>query len=129
MQLDGFTSVSEILGPGIYALIRRGVVIYIGKSKSLYQRIYAHRTTASRAARGKSIPTWLPAKGFVFDEVWVRPCRLEDLDRLEAEMIAKYRPKFNQSLKSGARVKAPSMVMVGGVPVQLRREPDSVRRI
>ena len=36
MQLEGFTDVSTLLRAGVYALCKRGVVIYVGKSKSLY---------------------------------------------------------------------------------------------
>lgn len=119
VELDGFADVSEILQPGVYALVKRGVVIYVGKSKSMYQRIYAHRTTANRAARGKAIPTWLPIKGFVFDQIFVRPCKLEDLDRVEAEMINLYKPRFNESLKNGLKVGAPIMLKVGGAVIAM----------
>lgn len=126
MQLDSFENASAILRPGVYALVRAGVVIYVGKSKSLYQRIYAHRTTANRAQRGHKIPTWLPAKGFVFDEVWVRVCALSELDALEAEMINRYKPKFNQSLKT----RNPRTILnVNGVALTMRRPEPELRRI
>lgn len=121
MELTGFADVSQVLRAGVYALVKNGVVIYIGKSKSMYQRIYTHRTTASRAARGKAIPTWLPIKGFVFDQVFVRPCSVDDLDRLEAEMINLYKPRFNESLKNGLKVTAPIVLKVAGAEVVLNR--------
>lgn len=130
MRLEGFTDISACLGPGVYALVKRGVVIYVGRSKSVYQRVYAHRTTASRAARGKAIPTWLPIKGFVFDEVWVRPCRVEELDALEAEMINVFKPRYNESLKNALKVTAPVALRVGATVVTLNeRGAEGIRRI
>lgn len=131
VTLDGFSDVSEILLPGVYALVKRGVVIYVGKSKSLYQRIYAHRTTAARKARGNPIPSWLPIKGFVFDQVFVRTCRLEELDALEREMINTYKPRFNESLKAAGKVTLPTTIRIGGIPLTLNARPEgeAVRRI
>lgn len=132
MMLEDFVDVSVLLGPGVYALVRRGVVIYVGKSKSVYQRVYAHRTTAQRAARGKPIPTWLPIKGFVFDQVFVRPCALADLDACEAEMIERYKPRFNESLKSALKITAPVSLRVGAFTIPLNKAPgggEGLRRI
>ena len=132
MVLESFTDVSAILGPGVYALVKRGVVIYVGKSRSVWQRLYAHRSTANRAARGKPIPTWLPLKGFVFDEVWVRPCAFADLDRLEEEMINRYKPRFNESLKAAGKVIAPTQIRIGAIQLTLNANPapmEGLRRI
>lgn len=128
IALDGFTEVSPILRAGVYALVKAGVVIYVGKSKSLYQRIYAHRTTAQRKARGKEIPSWLPAKGFVFDQVFVRTCSLEDLDRLEAEMINLYKPRYNESLKAAGKVTAEVPLKIGTAVVTLNARDRIERR-
>lgn len=120
IALEGALDVSLILKPGVYALVRRGVVIYVGKSKSVYQRIYTHRTTANRKARGQAIPTWLPIQGFVFDQVFVWTCTLEELDALEAEKINLYQPRFNQSLKDARlRGKLPLRIDVLGVEMVL----------
>lgn len=131
MILENFTDVSDVLHVGVYALVKRGTVIYVGKSKSLYQRIYAHRHTAKRAAVGKSIPSWLPIKGFVFDQVFVRTCRIEDLDTLEAQMIETYKPRYNESLKSHLKVTAPIALKVGSIIIPMNTRPTEglVRRI
>ena len=128
MQLEGFVEVSAILRSGVYALVRNGVVIYVGQSKSMYQRIYSHRTTANRAARGKKIPTWMPIKGFVFDEVWVMPVHVDRLDEVEAEMINRYKPKFNESLKTRHPTKLPTELVINGQAVKLA-QPEGMRRI
>lgn len=98
--MAGFVEVSGVLLSGVYALVSKGQVIYVGQSKSLYQRIYAHRTRARRIAKGDRLPDWITAKAFVFDQVFIRPCPLDQLNALEAEMINRYKPKFNQSLKT-----------------------------
>ena len=122
VQLEGFTDVTPLLRAGVYALVKRGVVIYVGKSKSLYARIYAHRHYANRAARGKTIPSWLPVKGLVFDEVYIRPCSLEDLDHLEWQMINLYKPRYNQSLKNNLRP-GPLRLVIDGIEIQTSVPP------
>lgn len=124
MHLDGFDDVSVILSPGVYALVKQGIVIYVGKSRSMYSRIYTHRTTANRAKKGKDIPSWLPVKGFVFDQVFVRKCRLEELDDLEAQMINRYKPRYNESLKTSLRPTAIPLT-VAGVPLVLNAQANA----
>ena len=128
LVLDGFADISQILRAGVYALIKRGVVIYVGKSKSLYARIYTHKHFANRGAKGQKLPDWLPIKGIQFDEVHIRPCRLEDLDRLERDMIELYKPRYNQSLKSGAPAKAPINLTIDGVVVTLNQPLPVIER-
>ena len=125
MVLEGFTDVTPLLRAGVYALARRGTVIYIGKSKSLYARIYAHRNLANRAQRGYKVPTWFPAslKGIVFDEVHIRPCRLEDLDSLEAQLINLFKPKFNLAVKNQTPVRLPHALTIAGIVLQPNAAP------
>jgi excinuclease UvrABC nuclease subunit len=123
MQLEGFLDVSVLLRCGVYALCRRGVVIYVGKSKSLYARIYTHKHFANRGAKGKAVPSWLPVKGLQFDEVFIRPCRLEELDELEAAMINLYKPKYNESLKNNLKVRVPINLVIGGILLQMNTAP------
>lgn len=128
VELAGFSDVSDILRAGVYALVKRGVVIYVGKSKSLYARIYTHRTVNARANRGKAIPTWLPVKGFSFDQVFVKPCTLEALDDLEREMIERYKPRFNMSLKSAGVSRAPIAMLINGVALALNAPQEPFER-
>ncbi|TXH43039.1 MAG: GIY-YIG nuclease family protein [Desulfurellales bacterium] len=131
LVLDGFTNVTPILRAGVYALVAKGVIIYIGQAKNIHNRITTHRQQATRAARGQSIPDWLPVRGFVFDEVHVRPCRVEDLDALEREMINLYKPRFNQSLKTKDMISAHIPLVINGISVAINRPPapTQVRRI
>ena len=100
--LDGFVNVSTVLLPGIYALVRDGVVVYVGQSKRPISRIAAHKSNWGR----KSLPAWMPAslRGVLFDEVHILPCRIEDLDRAEAAMIELYKPRYNIRIKTPAPV-------------------------
>lgn len=98
-MLEGFINVSAIAKPGVYALIRDGVVVYIGQaSRAMVARIEAHRSNWGR----KRAPAWMPAslRGVLFDEVWVLPCRIEDLDEVESAMINLYKPRYNIRLKA-----------------------------
>ena len=125
LALDGFENVSSLLRSGIYVLAKRGTVIYVGKSKSLYARIYAHRNLANRAARGQRPPAWFPAslKGIIFDQVFIRYVHVDDLDRVETEMINLYKPKFNISLKNNLRQRAPLALEINGIVLQMNDPP------
>lgn len=123
LALEGFNEVSGLLRSGVYALANRGVVIYVGKSRSLYARVYAHKHFANRAAKGRSIPDWLPTKGLIFDQVFIRPAPLEDLDSLEAEMINLYKPRYNQSLKHHGRVSIPTGFSIAGTVIPIVNPP------
>ena len=107
MQFHDFFDVTQILRAGVYILCFEGKVVYIGKSKRMYSRIYAHKNiTASK--RAKEVPSWLPIKGVLFDEVHVRPCAIEQLNALERQYINLYKPRYNIHLKrKGEKVKLP----------------------
>lgn len=95
-MLEGFINASALLKPGIYALLKEGVVVYIGQSVRPLSRIEAHRSLWGR----KKPPGWLPIKAILFDEVHVLSCKVEDLDRLERALIDLYKPKYNVKLKT-----------------------------
>lgn len=97
-MLDGFINVSAILSAGVYALVRDGVVVYVGQSKRMLTRVSAHKSNWGK----KNVPAWLPAsiRGVLFDEVHVLPCRVEALDELEAIVINLYKPRYNIKIKT-----------------------------
>ena len=123
MRVEGFIEVSQILRSGVYALVHRGVVVYIGKSKGMLTRIYTHRSMW-----GKAKPSWLSVRGILFDEVFVRPCTLDVIDELEREMIAIYRPKFNTKLKPPGATDRPLSLKVGNVVLPLAPKPTVIER-
>lgn len=118
MRLEGFADVSEVLGPGVYVLLRRGIVVYVGKSRKMLARITAHQQVWSAKRSKGEKPWWLSIPGLLFDEVHVMRCRVDQLDEVEREMIARFRPKYNVQLQ---------------LPLMLRprtREPQApIRRI
>lgn len=94
MEMPGFVNVSEVLQSGIYALVYRGEVVYIGQSRAMIVRVSTHRSNARR-----KMPSWMPVKGVVFDELHVMPCTLDKLDELEYDLINLYKPRGNINLK------------------------------
>lgn len=106
-QVDGFIDATAMLRPCVYALLHHGRVVYIGQSKKPLTRVYAHRSLW-----GRKKPRFITnsAKGILFDEVWLKPCRVEDLERIEGDLILKYKPIYNE--RSGAYTKVPEE-MVG----------------
>lgn len=128
MELAGFSEVSAVLRAGVYALVAKGVVIYVGKSRTMLARINSHRSIWSAKRRGKKVPDWLPIPGLLFDQVYIRPCRLEDLDSLEYAMIDLYKPRYNQQLKNSLKVKTPFSLSINGVSLNLNERPAQLER-
>ena len=115
-----------MLGAGVYALIYAEEVVYVGRAKDLITRIYSHRNVWKRFKKGVRLPT--NVKPILFSRFVYWPCGEFDLDRLEREMIAKYRPKHNTLLKpkvslSGFVVNG---VIIGRAPME---QVEFVRRV
>jgi excinuclease UvrABC nuclease subunit len=93
MVLEGFLNLSAVLQPGIYALVYRREVVYVGKSNQMLRRVYEHRNNRMKWLQRE--PGWTKLKSIPFDDVFVMPVEETRLDEVEREMIAKYRPKYN----------------------------------
>jgi excinuclease UvrABC nuclease subunit len=80
-------SIAEILAtptiaptqPGVYFLLRRGKIVYVGQSKNPLFRIGQHATRLK------------------FDAFAVLPCAMEDLLVFEGAFILKFRPRYNKN--------------------------------
>ena len=118
---DGFQEISAIMRSGVYILAFKSEVVYVGQSKSMYSRIYTHRNLWNQSRRGKQHPSWLPnsVKGILFDEVWIRPVHVDQLDAVERELIAKHRPKHNHVHKPREKTSVPMPLIINGVTVVL----------
>lgn len=92
-----FEDVRGMFGPGVYALLRDGEVIYVGKAKVLVQRIYNHWNAMCRLRSGKESLTRGP-QAFIFSGLKILSCPVYDLDRIEKQMISRFRPKHNTRL-------------------------------
>lgn len=126
LALDGFIEVSPLLTCGVYALAKEGVVIYVGQSKKMLARIAAHRSNWGR----KSTPAWMPAsyRGMLFDQIFIRPCRVEDLDRLEAQMINLYKPRYNVRIKTPHPIASEFSIRIGGFTLPINRPTPAFER-
>lgn len=124
MELSGFIGVSGVLKSGVYALVHLGRVVYIGKSKTMLARIYTHRAQWGR----KAMP-WLPVKGILFDEVFIRPCPLDRIDSLEYDMINLYKPKYNVQLKHTGRSNAQVELKYKDLTLILNKPPEPTVKI
>jgi hypothetical protein len=124
-MLEGFVNVSTLLKPGIYALLKEGVVVYIGQSIKPLSRVEAHRSLWGR----KKVPGWLPIRGILFDEVHVLPCRVEQLDEVERTLIDLYKPKFNVKLKApGCSTSEFNLTTATGICVAINARPQDINR-
>jgi|SRR5579871_1718639 len=91
---DGFCDVSAMMRSGIYVLVRKGEVVYVGQSRQLYVRVYQHAMARGKLKARPGVKPKLKV-GFAFDEVHIRFCALGELDALEKALIEKYKPKHN----------------------------------
>lgn len=125
--MNGFYDLSPMLKSGVYLLMRQGVVVYVGKSKELYTRIYTHRTNYKALRKGKVLPPWMRVRAINFDQVMVRPCAVGELDALEVEMINHYKPKFNILYKTDEKITTPTPLMVNGIALMLNGTVEAVK--
>lgn len=116
MVLDGFVDISSALRCGVYALISRGEVVYVGKSKCMLVRIYSHRNAKRKSG---TLPSWFPVKGIAFDEVHIQPCHPDHIDTLESTIINRYKPKFNTQLKTTLPINSPFTLNIGGMSLAI----------
>jgi hypothetical protein len=83
---------SALLGAGVYLLYLAGEVVYVGKSKCLLNRIYAHHYRQRYRDRPHVTD---PAEGIEFDGLEFVACRPSRLDELETALIKLYSPRHN----------------------------------
>ncbi len=102
MQLEGFVDASAMLSGGVYALVHRENVVYVGKAKVMLGRVYTHRVAwGKKSTKAVGLK---PTKGILFDAIWVRPCPSAEVDDLEYAMINLYKPRYNSALRNGLPV-------------------------
>lgn len=121
MQLDGFSEASAILRSGVYVLCAKGVPIYVGKSRSMIARINTHRRAWIDKRKGAK--SWLTDSlgipALLFDEIHIRHVPPHLLDAVEAEMIDKFKPRYNVQLKTSEKIRAPISITVSGIALAL----------
>lgn len=112
MQLEGFVDVSAMLSGGVYALIHHGNVVYIGKAKVMLGRVYTHRVAWGKKRPAEGLK---PAKGILFDSIWVQPCSSTEIDALEYRLINLYKPRYNSALRNGLPVPLDLAALIAGL--------------
>lgn len=101
--LTSLPDFSWVLQPsGIYFLLLKGEVQYIGKSTNVAARLSAHRSNLIRHRRGLP-PKMTDVVGPVnFDEVRVLFADRDRLDALEIQWVQQFNPPCNTQLNRGA---------------------------
>jgi len=94
-----FIDISKLLHCGVYCLLRKEEVVYVGRSKKPLARIGRHvenrnRPMGENPGFGYVGPRHA-GKGISFDGIWFIPCMLGQLDTVELAMIRKYQPRYN----------------------------------
>lgn len=120
--------ISKLLHCGCYALLKKGEVLYVGKSKKPIIRLYTHFSNRGKVL-GKNL--WggyrgpvANDKGVNFDGVWFWPCMLGQMSIIENHLIRKYMPKYNVQGKPGPVMPIPddikallaNVVTITGLP-------------
>ena len=86
MSLDDFTDASEILRAGVYLLLHRGRVVFVGKTTKPMLPIIA-------TLRSKDRPKFL--QRIDFDQILIRWVHPDVLIPTYHSLIAEYQPKHN----------------------------------
>ncbi len=90
MWLEYIKHNAQLLGdnscPGIYYLLKDGVIVYIGQSKNMRKRIGSH------LAQGEKD----------FDSYHTQKCPEEKLHHYETKAILRFRPAYNKTLPNNS---------------------------
>ena len=109
LVVEGFVDVSSMLRGGVYMLLHRGVVVYVGKSKVMLGLVYSHRVAWGRKSK-RALTGNIPARGILFDQILVQPAHSERINELEAALIKQYSPRYNTQLKSALPPELQSLI-------------------
>ena len=74
----GFVPMLAIASPTVYVLSDGKDIVYVGQSKTPYQRIHQHKDKK-------------------FDQVRFLPCKLERMSYWEKVLIKRYKPRYNRT--------------------------------
>lgn len=128
MEIEGFVDATPVLMGGVYILIHRGEVVYVGKAKRMLNRLAAHLSVRS-AQRKEKVPYWLPIQGIYYDRVLIRPEHPDRIDALERSMIDIYKPRYNTRLKYPGPITAPFSIQIAGMAIPFNHSPSGLPEI
>ena len=87
--IPGFTDATALLRAGVFALVWRGEVVFVGSARGPMLAKIA-------ALREKSRPSWLPR--IRFDQVLIREVHPDQIEGVKFALIAEFSPKYNTEL-------------------------------
>jgi hypothetical protein len=98
----GFHSLGVALRSAVYMLVYKGKVMYVGQSTQPLVRVYSHIRSKKmkQTTFGPRMLRTIP-----FDDIWLRPCAVSELNEVEKGLILKYRPQFNTKHNDGPQVR------------------------
>ncbi len=128
MKIEGFVDATEVLRGGVYVLVHRGEVVYVGKSKRMLNRLAAHMSAWS-ARRREKMPYLIAKMGIYYDEVHIRPEHPDRIDAVEQAMIDLYRPRHNTQHKRQGPTTAPFSTHIGDIPLAFNQPKPRVELI
>ena len=130
VEIEGFSNASAVLKGGVYVLVHKGEVVYVGKSKRLLNRLAAHMS-AWAAKRKEKMPWTIAKLGIYYDEVHIRPEHPDRIDALEQAMIELYKPRHNIQHKAPGPTRAAFSLNINGVALGFNQPKpvEIVRRI
>ena len=87
MKIEDFADISDCLRGGIFVLLYRGEVVYIGKASR------AMLGTISNL-RSKNLPSWMPR--ITFDQVLIRAVHPDQIESVYTSLLAEHHPRHNR---------------------------------
>lgn len=99
--MEGFVDASAVLRGGVYVLLNRGEVVFVGKSSGPMLAKLAALRSADR-------PRFLPK--ITFDQVLVKFVHPDQIVEVYWSLIAEHQPRFN----------APTPTRPSGIPITRR---------
>lgn len=86
LAAEGFADASALLAAGVFCLVDRGEIVYVGTARGpMLPKIAVMRSTDR--------PSFLPK--IRFDQVFIRQVHPDRIDSVVSELIATYAPRFN----------------------------------
>jgi excinuclease UvrABC nuclease subunit len=106
---SGWINVSEVLESGVYMLVYRGSVVYVGKAKMMLSRLAFHLDQKGKPGARRAFNT-TTGKRYVshipFDDVWLKPMPIGEMGAEEIAMIKKYQPRYNMKHNMDTKTEA-----------------------